>query len=98
MTAPALSPWMCDVCDNEPAVRAAAVPGVPVTVAYGERCLEANVHPYRVLVAATADMGGLINTAHWWRDMVNRTCQYLKVPMERFKMDVAAIHASETTD
>jgi hypothetical protein len=96
MTSLAESPWKCDVCNHEQAVRAASVPGLPVTVAYGERCLAANVHPYSVLVAATASMGGLINTARWWRDMVERTCQYLNVPMEQFKHDVAEIHANES--
>lgn len=93
MTAVAESPWMCEVCNDERAVSAASVPGVPMTVAYGKRCLEANVHPYGVLVAATADLGGLINASHWWREMVQRTCQYLKVSMAQFNEDVAKVHA-----
>ncbi|MGW5720761.1 hypothetical protein ACWEVP_31630 [Amycolatopsis sp. NPDC003865] len=98
MTALAQSPWMCDVCDNERAVRAAKVPGLSTTVAYGERCLAANVHPYGVLVAKTADMGGLINTSHWWRDMVERTCQYLRVSIDQFNEDVARVHESQSGD
>jgi hypothetical protein len=36
----------CSVCEDEPSIAAAAaVPGVAMSVQYGERCMRANAHP-----------------------------------------------------
>lgn len=47
----------CDVCDNEPMKGVASIPGMPVSVAYGENCLRANAHPWWALVGAGRQHG-----------------------------------------
>lgn len=79
----------CDVCDNEPAVGVAAVPGVPISVAYGQKCMAANAYPWWVLVANTAAMGGLDESAEWWKQMVYDTCAHLGKTLAEFEADVA---------
>lgn len=78
----------CNVCDNEPAVGVCCVPGLPVSVAYGKNCLEADAHPWSLLVANTAIVGGLENTAEWWREMVQHTCSHLGKTIEEFNANV----------
>lgn len=78
----------CDVCNNEPAKGVASVPGVPVSVAYGEKCLAANAHPYGIVVANTALIGGYEHAAGWWRDMVDCTLSHLAIPRDKFNADV----------
>lgn len=78
----------CDVCGKEPAAGVAAVPGVPVSMAYGSNCLAANAHPYWVLVAYTAECGGLRNTVAEWRGMVDDTLVHLEIDPEKFEADV----------
>lgn len=86
----AAAPLTCDVCGQEPAVEVAAVPGVPISVSYGPKCLAANAHPYGVLVANTAMLGGLFNTSGWWVQMVNDTLTHLGRTLADFDRDVHA--------
>ena len=79
----------CDVCKNEPSVGVAAVPGVPMSVAYGEECLKANAYPLGVLVANTACAGGYEFTEDWWQEMVDDTLIHLDTSRERFDEMVA---------
>ncbi len=82
--------WECDVCQVEPGVKALPVPGVPgKTAVYGQRCLDANAHPYDVLVEATAAHGGLGEASGWWRSIVERSCAHLGKTIEEFNEDVA---------
>jgi hypothetical protein len=78
----------CDVCRKEPAVGVAAVPAVPISVAYGRACLQANAHPYFVIVANTANIGGLDQAADFWVAMVEDTLKHLEIPREKFDADV----------
>ena len=79
----------CYVCNDEPEVGVACVPGVPVSVAYGQKCLEANAHPWFVLVTNTAIGGGYDNMAPWWKKMVDDTITHLGKTREQFDVDVA---------
>lgn len=88
---------MCEVCESEVAVGVAAMPGVPYSAAYGRRCLDANAHPYLILVANTALMAGgypeadddpLTRTADWWQEMVQNTLDHLQIEREEFDSDV----------
>lgn len=83
--------WTCDVCGREAAVIASPVPGAMGTVvAYGQRCLDADVHPYDVLVRVTADVRNeLVTSSRWWWDVIERTCTYLGRSVEQFRDDVA---------
>lgn len=78
----------CDVCRCHTACGVAAVPGVPMSVAYCVVCLVMDVHPYAVLVANTACCGGLEHTHDAWRAMVTRTCAYLDISMAQFMTEV----------
>ena len=84
-----MSDSKCNVCNNEPIVGVACVPGMPVSVAYGAKCLKANAHPYGLVVANTAMCGGLEHTAEWWQELVRDTLNHLGKSMERFTSDVA---------
>lgn len=96
MTLPGLPSLTCQVCNGEPAVGVAAVPGVPVSMAYGRKCLEANAHPYDILVTATAvavdtqPYAGYRDTplAEEWKQMITDTLTYLGRSPERFDADV----------
>jgi hypothetical protein len=79
----------CDVCRDEPAVGVACVPGMPVSVAYGRKCLEANAHPYGLMVANTALIGKYADTAPWWQEMVTATLTHLGKSREEFDAAVA---------
>ena len=79
---------MCEVCKEEEAVGVFCVPGVPMSVAYGKKCLQANAHPWWVLVANTACINGLKNAAEWWKAMVEDTCKHLGKTIEEFNHDV----------
>lgn len=81
----------CDVCRKEPALGVAAVPGVPVSVAYGKECLQANAHPYWIIVAnsAAAGNGTLEGMADWWLQMCRDTCTHLNIEWDKFELDVA---------
>jgi hypothetical protein len=92
MTTPAL---ICEVCGDEPAVGVASVPGVPISVAYGRKCLSANAHPYGIVVANTADVDGYDNSAEWWKQIVDDTLTHLGKTREQFDADVAEAIAEE---
>jgi hypothetical protein len=95
---PDLPELICSVCEAEPALGVAAVPGVPFSVAYGRACIDANAHPYGILVGNTAAMvsevdmavgvGVLIPTADWWQKMVLDTLAHLDIAPEQFDADV----------
>lgn len=80
----------CSVCNDEPSIGVACVPGVAFSTSYGRKCLAANAHPWEILVANTAMMGGWHTTANWWRKMVQDTCAHLGKTFEEFEADVTA--------
>jgi hypothetical protein len=63
---------------------------MPVSVAYGRKCLQANAHPWGLLVANTALCGGFDQTAEWWQEMVTATCGHLGRSLTEFEADVRA--------
>lgn len=78
----------CDVCDTNEPVGVACVPGVPMSVAYCQACLQANAHPWWALVNTTAMCGGLDKMVDEWRFMVEDTCKHLGKSMAEFNADV----------
>lgn len=80
---------ICDVCQKEPAVGVAAVPGVPMSCAYCKTCLGANAHPLFVVIGNTALVGGYDNAADWWQYMVDCTLEHLGKTREWFDAQVA---------
>jgi len=54
--------WTCDVCRKEPAIAALCVPGVAMSMAYGEGCISKDAHPFGILRANVICCGGVENT------------------------------------
>lgn len=79
---------ICSVCEDEPAIGVCCVPGVPISMAYGRKCLDANAHPWSILVANTACVSGYDYAADWWKNMVLCTCKHLGKTLDEFKADV----------
>lgn len=98
MSAPTLPELGCDVCNDEPGVGVAAIPGIPVSVAYGRRCLDANAHPWWAVVANTAAIGGLGEAAPWWVQMVEDTMRHLGKTREDLDREVGEVLARETAE
>lgn len=88
MSAQELPELTCEVCHAETAAGVAAVPGVPISVAYGPICLAANAHPYPIIVSNTAVIGGLDQAADWWVEMVEDTLRHLGKDREAFQAQV----------
>ena len=79
---------ICEVCNKNEAIGVACVPMVPISVAYCTKCLEANAHPWDILVSITASCCGLKNCGEEWKFMVEDTCRYLHRSLLRFKLEV----------
>ncbi len=80
----------CDVCGENPPVGVGAMPGVPASFAYCKGCLKANAHPYPIVVANTAMLGGLEQAAPWWQQLVHDTLTHLGKTREEFEASVRA--------
>ncbi len=81
------------MCGENPAVHAAAVPGIPNAVfPYCRPCTTAMAHPYDVLVNHTAAeyAGQLDDAPAFWRDVVARTLRHLRIAPADFHADVTA--------
>jgi hypothetical protein len=78
----------CEVCDKigitGEDIHVACVPGVPYSAAYCIECLQADAHPWGILIANTACCDGLHNTADWWKWMVTDTCDHLDRSLDEF--------------
>lgn len=78
---------LCETCGSSNPVGVASVPGVPYSAAYCQDCLDANAHPWKILVANTACLGGWHNAADWWKEMVQDTCKRLGKTLDEFLAD-----------
>jgi len=78
----------CEVCDKNEALGVAAVPGVPMSVAYCKECLEANSHPMYALIANTVCAGGLDHTVEEWKQMVMDSLKHQDKTLEWFNEQV----------
>jgi hypothetical protein len=79
----------CDVCGIEESVGVYSVPGVPISMAYCKTCLQENAHPWGILVAQAACLGGLSNAHEYFIEMIECTCKRLNRTMEEFESQVA---------
>lgn len=78
----------CDVCGNTGKLESICVPGVPLTLAYCEKCLNENRHPWEVLVGQTALAETLENTDEFWQRMVFDTLKATGKSREEFDKEV----------
>ena len=74
----------CEVCGAFEVVGVAAVPGVPISVAYCHTCLHAGVAPLKIVITQTALNNGYENSANWWQELVDRTLKYLNYRRDLF--------------
>ena len=79
----------CEVCNKNQAIGVCCVPAVPISCAYCRECLQANAHPWWVLIANTVCIGGLEFANDEWKKMVKDTCKHLGKTMEEFNREVA---------
>lgn len=75
---------LCDVCGQRPVAGVYAMPGVPISFAYCQGCLDASAHPLWAVVANTALCGGYDETAGWWQQLVDDTLAHLGVDRDEF--------------
>jgi len=78
----------CECCGKGKSVVVACVPGVPMSIAWCERCFSADVVPYGVAVAQVATLGGLDNIRADFRDYLIRSVKYHEKTDEEFAADV----------
>ena len=79
----------CEVCNKNNSIGVCSVPGVPFSCAYCKDCLKANAHPWHILVANTACMGGIDNANDFWKGMCRDTIKHLNKKQEEFDASVA---------
>lgn len=80
----------CDVCNDRGAFGVAALPGIPVSVAWCPECIQSGAIPYWALVANTAMIGGMEHAADWWKETVDLTLTWLNKDREDFEREVQA--------
>lgn len=78
----------CETCGKNPGIAVLCVPGVPYSASYCQECLNADAHPYNVLVANTACCGGLEKMHQGWQEMVGSTLKHLGKTETDFLADV----------
>lgn len=86
---------LCDVCGNGPSIGVGAMPGIPASFAYCKECIQANAHPYAIVVAYTAMLtqepqASLSDTAPWWQQLVADTLARLGKTRAEFDAAVLA--------
>ena len=79
----------CEVCNKNTSIGICCIPGLPMSCAYCQECLEANAHPWGAIVANTACCGGLEHTGPEWVDMVHCTLKHLGRTIEEFIAEVS---------
>jgi len=78
----------CDVCGTGTTVGVFCVPMVAMSVAYCQQCIDANAHPWDIVVGNTACIGSLDQANDEWREIVECTCRHLKRTMAEFNAAV----------
>lgn len=79
---------ICEVCDKNESVGVACVPGIPYSAAYCIECLKANAHPWHILVAQAACVGGMEFLHEDFIQMIECTCKHLDKTLDQFKKEV----------
>lgn len=60
---------LCEVCNENKPIGVACVPGIPLSVAYCERCLREGIHPLWAIRANVACCGGLEHMHDYCREI-----------------------------
>lgn len=80
---------ICEVCNINEAIGVAAIPGIPMSVAYCKDCLEKDSHPLWALIANTACCNDLEHCAEWWKEIVRHSLKAQGKTIEWFNGEVA---------
>lgn len=81
----------CEVCGAIVECEVVCVPGVPISCRYCRECLEADAHPWGILVANTVCAGGDLDAMiDEWKEMVENTCKRLGKTLDDFKSEVVS--------
>ena len=78
----------CEVCNKNAPTDVLSIPGVPMSCCYCKECIEANAHPYWIVVVNTALAQSLDNCIEEWKEIVRCTCKHLNKSIEEFNQDV----------
>ena len=79
---------ICDVCKNEEAVGVASSMLGPISLAYGQNCLEQGREPYWLLVNTAVCVNGYHNGSEWFKELVVRCLDIEGKSIEDFEVDV----------
>jgi hypothetical protein len=88
----------CNCCNDREAIGVAAIPGIPMSVAWCLPCLQSGAIPYWAAVANTSLIGGIEAAAEWWKDLIEDTLAWHNKTWEEFQADVAEELRRETED
>lgn len=86
----------CDCCNKEPSIGVAALPGMPMSIAWCTKCLQAEVIPIWAAISNTACIGGMNDAAQWWIELIERSLKYHNYSRDQFDANVA--HEIATMD
>lgn len=86
------------MCAAPEVLGVAAMPGIPISVAYCQSCLTANAHPLKLVIINTALYGGYDESAGWWQQLVDDTLEYLRYPRDLFDIRVQKAIQAEMED
>lgn len=84
----------CETCNERPPVGVYSVPGMPYSAAYCEKCIEADAHPYHIMVSLVVLCCGWDHCADYVKDMVNNTLKHLNKDKKQFDLDVEELGRS----
>jgi len=87
---------MCEVCEKEPAVCVACVPGIPYSAAYGRECLRHGADPYGIVRANIACCSGPENVRpSYLETVVYVDGEYISIKdaLKRYPMTLEEINA-----
>lgn len=79
---------VCAVCRRRPSTAVCCVPGMPVSEAYCDTCLQGDAIPWDLCVANTACIGGLEHCKDEWRAVATATCKLNGRTLEDFCQQV----------
>lgn len=80
---------LCEVCNKEPMVGVACVPGIPYSAAYGRECLQRRADPYAIIRINIACVGGPEHAADWALDtmtFVDGEYMTLRAALEKYPL------------
>lgn len=80
---------ICECCNTiQKIVGVSSIPGMPISIAWYEKCLHSGAIPYEIAVFNTSMCDGLEHCSQFWKDLVQVTIAYHGKSEEQFQKDV----------